>query len=182
MDMNTMVKVTNRSTGKVYYEIPEMNIRREFNPNEPKMVSVGEIAAVCQQTGGRALFYHYLLVEDDKVFHETVNVKEEPEYWLTAKMIPAWMVSSSLDEFTDALKYAPEGVKDLIKKQAVESKLSDMNKREAIKEILNFDVSFAIESLKPETPEEKAAAAMSSTSINTGRKTTPNYKIIAPKK
>ncbi len=181
MDANTMVRVTNRSTGKVYYAVPEMNIRREFNPNEPKMVSAGEIAAVCQQTGGRTLFYHYLMIENDEVFHEAVNVKEEPEYWLTAQMIPSWMVSSSLDEFTDALKYAPEGVKDLIKKQAVESKLSDMNKREAIKEILNFDVSFAIESLKPETPEEKAAAE-NSTSINTGRKTAPNYKITAPKK
>lgn len=181
MDASTKVKVTNRSTGKVYYAVPEMNIRREFNPNEPKMISAGEIAAVCQQTGGRTLFYHYLLIENDEVFHEAVNVKEEPEYWLTADMIPTWLTSCSLDEFIDALKYAPEGVKDLIKKQAVESKLPDMNKREAIKDILNFDVSFAIDSLRPETPEEKAAAESAAT-FSIKRKTAPNYKITMPKK
>lgn len=180
MDANTLVRVTNRSTGKVYYDIPEMGIKREFNPNEPKMVSVGEIAAVCQQTGGRALFYHYLLIEDDATFHNAVNVQEQPEYWLTAEMIPNWIKTCSLDEFTDALTYAPEGVKDLIKKEAVNSKLADMNKREAIKEILNFDVTFAIQAMAPETPEEVAAA--SSSKINTGRKTAPNYKITAPKK
>lgn len=180
MNENTLVRVVNRSTGKVYYDIPEMGIRREFNPNEPKMVSAQEIAAVCQQTGGRTLFYHYLLIEDDGVFHEAVNMKEEPEYWLTAEAIPNWISTCTLDEFTDALKYAPEGVKDLIKKEAVDSKLADMNKREAIKEILNFDVSFAIESLRPETPEEIAVA--NSAKIQTGRKTAPNYKITAPKK
>ncbi|MCM1323979.1 MAG: hypothetical protein NC218_07445 [Acetobacter sp.] len=108
-------------------------------------------------------------------------MEEQPEYWLTADMIPSWLLTSTMDEFTDALKYAPEGVKDLIKEQAVKTKLSDMNKREAIKEILNFDVTFGISAMEPETPEEKAAAA-NSTSINTGRKTAPNYKITAPKK
>lgn len=180
MNENTLVKVVNRSTGKVYYDIPEMGIRREFNPNEPKMISAQEIAAVCQQTGGRALFYHYLMIEDDTVFKDTVNMKEEPEYWLTTAAIPNWMTTSTLDEFIDALKYAPEGVKDLIKREAVDSKLADMNKRDAIKKILGFDVSFAIESLRPETPEEIASA--NSTQIQTGRKTAPNYKITAPKK
>lgn len=179
MDTNTIVKVTNRSTGKVYYEVPELGIKREFNPGSIWRVPASEIAAVCQQVGGRALFYHYLQVESDDVLHETINVSEQPEYWLTADMIPGWLMSSSMDEFTDALKYAPEGVKDLIKEQAVKTKLSDMNKREAIKEILNFDVSFGITAMEPETPEEKAAA--NSATINTGRKTAPNYKIVPPK-
>lgn len=178
MNNKTVVLVTNRSTGIVYYTVPEMNIRREFNPKETKRITVGEIAAVCSQAGGRELFYNYLYVQDQKALETTLNVKEEPEYWLTEAMIPKWLNTCTTDQFSDALHYAPEGIKDLIKKYAVSEPLVDMNKRQLIQEVLGFNVTAAIEASKPDTEEEKIAAAASK--YTPARKTTPNYKIIPP--
>jgi len=177
MNNNTIVLVTNRSTGIVYYTVPEMNIRREFNPKETKRITVGEIAAVCAQSGGRELFYNYLYVQDQEALETTLNVKEEPEYWLTEAMIPKWLKTSTIGQFSDALHFAPEGIKDLIKKYAVSEPLVDMNKRELMKEVLGFNVTSAIEASKPETPDEIAAAATPSAPA---RRSTPNYKIIPP--
>lgn len=180
MDQKTLVTVTNRSTGIAYYVIPEMNIRREYQPNETKKISVEEIAAVCSQPGGRELLYNYFMIKDENVIHETMNIKEEPEYWLTASKIPSWLNSCAIDEFSDALNYAPEGVKDLIKTFSVSVPLNDMNKRELVKQILDFDVTAAIKAKASE--DTTSAANENSTQISsTGRKTSPNYKIIAPK-
>lgn len=177
---NTIVLVTNRSTGHVYYTIPEMHINRDYNPKETKKITVGEIAAVCSQPGGRELFYNYLYVQDQEALQTTLNVKEEPEYWLTESQIPTWLKTSTVDEFKDALDYAPEGIKDLIKHYAVSKKLTDMNKRQIIQDKLNFNVTAAIEAAKPETEDEIAAAKAAATT--TTRRTTPNYKIVSPKK
>ncbi len=179
MNEKTVVAVTNRSTGIAYYVIPEMNIRREYQPNETKRVSVGEIAAVCSQPGGRELLYNYFIVQNTDIVHETMNIKEEPEYWLTASQIPTWLNSCTIDEFSDALNYAPEGVKDLIKKYSISVPLNDMNKRELVKDVLGFDVTAAIKAQTPETEEEKA---INNPQVTSGRKTTPNYKIVTPKK
>lgn len=178
MDEKTFVTVTNRSTGIAYYAIPEMNIRREYQPNETKKITVQEIAAVCSQPGGRELLYNYFLVQNVDTVHEVMNVKEEPEYWLTADKIPEWLNSCTIDEFSDALNYAPEGVKDLIKTYSISVPLIDMNKRELVKEILSFDVTAAIQAKASEATGENAATVKAPE----GRKTAPNYKIVAPKK
>ena len=54
------------------------------------------------------------------------------------------MESCSIDEFKDALDFAPNGTKDLIKQYAVSKPLNDYDKREAIKAQLGLDVSKAI--------------------------------------
>ena len=40
---DTMFNVKNRSTSTVVYRIPEMNIRREWQPGESKRISYEEI-------------------------------------------------------------------------------------------------------------------------------------------
>lgn len=79
------------------------------------------------------------------------------------------MDSCSIDEFKDALDFAPDGTKDLIKKYAVSKPLNDYDKREAIKAQLGFDVSKAIENMKPDEDEKKAEKVIS-TSVVTGRR------------
>lgn len=173
---NKIVEVTNRSSGKVLYVVPEMGIRREFYPRETKKVNIAEIEAVSSQPGGRELIYHYLLVKDQDALRDSLNVKEEPEYWFTEEKIPSWIVESSLDEFKDALDFAPEGVKELIKQYSVSLPLNDMNKRIAIQEQLGFDVNAAIAHATPDATEEVPQATTSRRRVST-----PEYKIVSKK-
>jgi len=81
------------------------------------------------------------------------------------------MDTCSLDEFKDALDFAPEGTKDLIKKYAVEKPLNDFSKREAIKDQLGFDVSKALENIQPDEEEKKSATNKVVGSTVSGRRT-----------
>lgn len=177
MDLETIVNVTNRSNGSVVYRIPEMNVRREFNRQETKRVPYKELEAVAAQAGGRELLYSCLLIENADALHEALNIQEEPEYWLTEGKIPEWINSCSLDEFKDALEFAPTGVKDLIKRYSVTVPLNASDKREAIKDILKFDVSKAIENNAYDKEEETAPQEQKGSK----RRSQPNYQISTPK-
>ena len=166
------VKVTNRSNGIVVYRIPEKNIRREFNPRETKIIDDSELVEVSAQPGGRELVYNYLLT-DEAVLINALNVIPEPEYFLTEEMIAgAWMDTCTLDEFKDAVEFAPEGVKDLIKQYAVSKPLNDMNKRLVIKEYLHYDVTKVLEMIAAEAAEAGTPAPTTAAK----RRSNPNYK------
>lgn len=155
--MNTKCTVSNKSAGSVVYKIPEMNIRREFQPHETrKNVDVAELEALSQLPGGKAMLCNYLFVDDAEIINYLLNAEPVLEYWLTEDQLPNWMVTCSLDEFKDALDFAPLGTKDLIKKLAVNMPLNDIAKREAIKEQLGYDVTASIEAAKDDivTAEE----------------------------
>lgn len=147
------IVVTNRSNGSVIYNIPEQNIRREFNVREKKTVPYSEIESVAAQNGGPELLYNYFYFENREVLTQALNIKPEIEYDLTEDKIPKWMVVCSLEEFQDALDYAPDGIKDLIKKFAVSLPLNDMEKREALLKQLKFDCTRAIENNREENKE-----------------------------
>lgn len=182
----TLISVTNRSNGSVVYRIPERHIRREFNRKETKRVPLQEIMEVAAQPGGRELIYNFLLIDSKDVVRDSLNLKEEPEYWLTEDMIAGdWMVTSTLDAFKDALDFAPEGVKALIKKYAVSKPLNDMAKRQALLDQLKFDVTKAIAMNEAETAAKEPSArreTITPAAGETGRRTTtPTYTIVTPK-
>lgn len=154
-----MAKVTNRSGGTCVYKVPEMNIRRVFQPHESKEIPVDELNAAVSQPGGRELFYHYLQIEDFATATKVLNLTPQPEYRLTEAEIPTWLNNCSVDELKDALDFAPEGVKDLIKSFAVTLPLTDMNKITAIKEALGFDVLEAIKNNAPDPDETPKTGA-----------------------
>ena len=158
------VNVTNRSNATVILRVPDRHFRAELNPKETRMLTYGDILDVAAQPGGRSLIYNFLLVQDQTALREGLNVKEEPEYWLTEDKIPSWMQTCPLPEFEDALNFAPQGVLDLIKKYAVSLPLNDMAKREAIQKFLQFNVTLAI------TNNEKSSADEVSTSTSAARR------------
>lgn len=170
--------VINRSSHGVSYPIPESQGRwRDFRPGESKKITYGELEAVLQQNGCAALFAKYLLIKDPGAVQELTNTKPEIEYYMTEDQIKKWLPTCSLDQFLDALDFAPDGVLTLIKKYAVSLPLSDMNKCNAIKEKLQFDVLKAIELNKTDTPvkqEEKKVrrAAVAQPTGTTGRRVT----------
>lgn len=182
MDRNTLVKVANRSGSTVVYQVPEMHITRTFTAREVKEVPFAELQAVSYQIGGQALLYNYLMIENEEALRLLINKQEEPEYWLTEDMIPTWINTSSIGEFTDALNFAPDGVKELIKQYAVSVPLNDIRKCDLIKEKLDFDVQTAIANDKADKEGEEPEDAPRRIVVPTGeRKSAPNYrKIIKP--
>ena len=183
LNSETIVKVTNRSTSTVVYRIPERHIRREFNKKETKKVPYQELIDVSAQPGGRELIYNFLLIENAEALREALNVKEEPEYWLTEDKIAGdWMTTCTLDEFKDALDFAPEGVKDLIKKYAVTKPLNDMAKRQALLDQLKFNVTAAIANNAADAAADSKDSIDTTGTGTTGRRATAtNYKIVTPK-
>lgn len=151
--------VTNKSNGRVAYDTPSFG-HRGFVYGEHKTIDEKELFELVQQPGGRELFYDCLYCGDTSFVEKLLDMKVEPEYKIAPEDMPHWMNESSLDEFKDGLDFAPDGMKDLIKKLAVEMPLNDYTKRKAILDQLGFDVTKAVEN----SGDELATAAPAKTS------------------
>lgn len=149
-----LVKVKNRSNNTVIYNIPDGGIRRTFSPGEIKQLDEQELQQLIYQPGGPELIAGYLLVEDKKVLAKLMGVPQ-PEYWLDEQGVIKLLTSSTFDEFLDCLDFAPPGVLELIQQQAVQLPLNDNSKREAIKKVLGFDVTAAIQHEREVKEEEE---------------------------
>lgn len=180
-----MAKVKNRSNGITVYNIPELgdkrNIRREFAPHETKEIPVEELEALTYVGGGENLLKNYLQILDKDIV-EKVNLSVEPEYAMSEEDVKKLMREGSLDAFKDCLDFAPQAIKDMIKDYAVSLPLNDSEKRDAIKEILKFDVDKAIMNKKAaeeEAPKEEEKTRRVEEKSAGGRRTTaPKYEIL----
>lgn len=186
---DTMYNVKNRSSSVVVYRIPETNLRREFQPGETKKIPFGELEKLTYQPGGHTLLEEFLQIVDEAVTNN-LNVHREVEYDMSETQIRDLLTHGSLDAFLDALDFAPIGVIDLIKTMSVSLPLEDYNKRKALLEKTGFDVDKAVANLQAEKAEEKTAANESAApterrvkpAAQTGRRTAPNYKVVAKDK
>ena len=77
---DTIYAVKNRSSSMVGYVVPEMNIRREFQPGETKKIAFKELEALSYQPGGLELIQDYLQTTAEELTKE-LNVTTEPEYY-----------------------------------------------------------------------------------------------------
>lgn len=139
-----LVNVKNRSNNTVIYSIPDGNVRQIFAPGQVKQISVDELQKLTYQPGGSELIAGYLLVEDRKVLNKIMGVPQ-PEYWLDEAGVVRLLNEASMDEFLDCLDFAPPGVLDMIRQKAVELPVNDNRKREAIKDILKYDVTAVLQ-------------------------------------
>lgn len=173
---NTVCTVTNRSNSTVIYNIPEDNIRREFSPRETKKIKFGELEKLSYRPGGDIIIEEYLIIGPEEAL-KALEVKPEPEYFLTEAELRTFMPQSSMDEFLDMLEYAPEGVLELVKTLAVSLPLTDTEKLEAIRKATGFNASAAIQHNK----EENTTEANEEKPVSTGRRTEPKYKTATTK-
>ena len=158
IDRDTIYNVMNRSSSMVVYNIPELNIRREFQPGETKRISFDELEKLTYQAGGTTLMQDYFLIRNADAT-EALNIATEPEYYMTDDEIKNLIVSGSLDEFLDCLDFAPEGVLEIIKKMAIELPMNDVEKRAALKKKTGLDVDAAIKNKMAEIMDEGEAVA-----------------------
>lgn len=141
--MADLVTVENRTAGKIVYQIPDRHIRRELAPRQAIRVPKEEIEALSYTAGGLDLIRNHLLVKDEQILDD-LNIHREPEYYMNADNVAKLIREGSLNEFKDALDFAPDGVKDMIKDLSVQIPLNDFSKRQALKEMTGFDVDAAI--------------------------------------
>lgn len=168
--MAELVTVENRTAGKIVYQIPDRHIRRELAPRQSIRVPKEEVEALSYTAGGLDLIRNHLLVKDEEVLDE-LNIHREPEYYMNADNVAKLIREGSLNEFKDALDFAPDGVKDMIKDLSVQMPLNDYAKRQALKEMTGFDVDAAIQHDKEnraiEDNETPAAAAPKTRRVQT---------------
>lgn len=183
MDLNTICAIKNRSSSLLVYKIPEKNIRREFAPGETKRIPFEEIRALSYQPGGSALIMNYLQVNQDVL--SALGYRPEPEYFMNESQIKDLLINGTLDEFLDCLDFAPSGVINLIKQYSVTLPLNDLQKRRALKKFLGFDVDKAIVHVEEDKQTEEETinvrtrrVVQNDTSMTTGRRTQPKYKVV----
>lgn len=153
MGNEQVYNVKNRSAGVVVYNIPELNIRRQFQPGEVKRISHAELEALSFRPGGKEIIASYLQVRNAEVLKE-LNIHTEMEYFMDRDQVIELIKAGSEDQWLDALNFAPAGVIELIKQLSVEIPLADYNKRQILKDKLGFDVDAAIRNSEVNNAEE----------------------------
>lgn len=144
MTKETMIRVANRDSGIVTYSLPELGVKRRFQPREEKEVPFGELEALSYIRGGQAVLKDYLVIKNEEALKELLP-HVEPEYFYSKEEVEKLLTEGTMDQFLDCLDFAPQGVLELIKESAVNLPLNDVAKRDAIKEKIGFDVTKAIE-------------------------------------
>lgn len=188
MDKSQKVAVKNRSHSTAVYTLPDLRIRREFSPGETKQLTLEELEALTYRPGGLILIKDCFLIEDTGIAKQILNQKIEPEYWLDEAGVKKLLNESSLDEFLDCLDFAPDGVIELVKVIATQLPLNDVKKREALKAKTGYDLDRALLNLRLVKEEEAAEGKVEEPTperrvkkTETGRRATPNYKVVTPK-
>ena len=85
-------------------------------------------------------------ISDDLLAHE---------YNWTEKDVEAILIYGSLDALKDALDFAPEGIVDMIVSKAVQMKLNDVAKREAITEATGRNITSMINLVEQSKQDEQ---------------------------
>jgi hypothetical protein len=152
---NMMVEVINNSTGSVSYYSELSRIHRKWDkPDSKKKVSLEELRELVSASGGYELLENFLLIKNMDV-REELGLPVNKEYMLDEKEIKA-LLKKSVDVLETTLENTSDSIKDKIAQAAIDSKLSDLNKLEVIKELSGVDVLFAIQEKKEEEKQEKA--------------------------
>ena len=152
----------NRSAGIVVYTVPDLGIRREFQPGETKKVTKEEIEKLSYTAGGQALIDNFLIVEEP--VREDLGMEVEPEYDYTEQDIVELIKNGDLDHWEDMLNFAPMGVIDLVKAFCVSLPLTDLNKAQMLLDKTGFDAMAAIKA------EKEVAADLASTGATEQKK------------
>lgn len=190
MDKDTLIKVVNKYSGVVGYEVPDLHIHRNFFPNESKEISYEQLERLSYTPGGAVILKEYLEITNREVANKLLQKEPEPEYYYSEEDIKKLMTQGTLDQFLDCLDFAPSVIIDMIKTLAVNMPLNDVTKRDAIRDKLGFDVTRAIEikNTKYDNGEENEASTAATgrraaaTKTNNGTPAATGRRYQSPKK
>lgn len=194
IENSKIIKVTNRSNGRVGYTIPDLNnLHRSFIAGETKEVSMEELRKLSWIAGGKVLLDKYLIIEDQDAIREIMG-EVEPEYYYTEEDVVNLLTNGTLEQLQDCLDFASEGVIELVKNMAVKLPVNSVAMRQEILKKTGFNVDKAImvneESAEDAQPEEEKSgrraapinASANTTAVASGRRAaapeTSKYKNI----
>lgn len=186
--MNKKVQIVNRSSGPVGYKIPEINLARTFAAGESKIIDTEELQKLAYQSGGQELIDMYFLIKDSEVANEfSPLAAKELEYNYTKEDVIKLVQFGTIDEFLDALDFAPEGVVELIKSVSIELPLTDTRKMQAFKDKKGTDLANLIK-INEEAKLEQVETKVNQRRVTTEsagesepertRRVTPQYNVI----
>ena len=191
MSDTVFYNVKNRSAGVATYKIPEIGVRRSFQPGEVKKISAEELEKLTYRPGGMALLANFLQILDAEAIAK-VGLHPQPEYHMSEQDIVKLMQTGSLDEFLDCLDFAPPGVIDLIKKLSVSLPLNDYQKKNALKAKTGFDCDAALKHVMEEKEDNGENTILKTsgerrvkkeeTPMTPERRTTPKYNVVSTDK
>lgn len=145
VDDNTKVEVRNLVGHETGYSVPELHVKRRFEPFETKKIEADELRKLHYRRGGRIMLHDYLCVMNDELRQEFDIPADQIEYDWTADDVKNLLLSGDDDTLRDALDFGPAGIVELIERMAFDMKIPDINKREIIKEMTGKDVNKQIE-------------------------------------
>lgn len=159
VDSKKVYLVTNRSASRVCYSVPEIGVKsRDFQPGETKKITWAELEGLSYLPGGDVIIKEYLQIKDPEAKEAFVG-NTEPEYNMGPEDVKNLILHGSLDEWLDALDFAPEGVIDLIKTLSVEVPLADTRKMDAFKKKTGVNLERMIKAKQEEAEEAAMLAA-----------------------
>lgn len=188
MSDTVFYNVKNRSAGVATYKIPEIGVRRSFQPGEVKKISAEELEKLTYRPGGMALLANFLQILDAEAIAK-VGLHPQPEYHMSEQDIVKLMQTGSLDEFLDCLDFAPPGVIDLIKKLSVSLPLNDYQKKNALKAKTGFDCDAALKHVMEEKEDDGENTILKTSGerrvkkeepATPERRTAPKYNVVTP--
>ena len=180
VEKNREIKLTNRDNGTVGYTIPDLNLHRTFSGGETKTITFEELEKLAWVKGGLNLLKDYLIIQDKEAAEELLG-NVEPEYYYTKDTIRTLLTEGTLEQLQDTLDFAPKGVIDLVKEEAVELPVNNVAMRDEILKKTNFNVDKAVEMKKAaledepveETTSKRRATPVTTKTTETGRKAKP---------
>lgn len=180
VEKNREIKLTNRDNGTVGYTIPDLNLHRTFSGGETKTITFEELEKLAWVKGGLNLLKDYLIIQDKEAAEELLG-NVEPEYYYTKDTVRTLLTEGTLEQLQDTLDFAPKGVIDLVKEEAVELPVNNVAMRDEILKKTNFNVDKAVEMKKAaledepveETTSKRRATPVTAKTTETGRKAKP---------
>lgn len=179
------IEVINRDSGTVGYVIPDMhNLHRVFQVNEKKYIPFEELRSLVGVPGGVYLLENCLQIQNEAVIQELLGTVE-PEYYYSDQDVKSLLLNGSLNQLEDCLNFAPSGVIDILKNEAINCELNDVKKRDLIFKKTGLNISAAIANKKlaaeegeeQEQPKQRKAATPEKT---TARRIAPTqYKVVS---
>ena len=187
-DNEKMVQVKNRNVGSTGYTF-ENGFHRRFEHNEVKTIPLEELKQLSYIPGGEYILKNCLVI-NDKAALDVLNLNVEPEYFYSEEDVKKILLEGSIEQLEDTLNFAPNGVKEMVKKFAVDLEIPDVRKRDLITKKTGFNINNAInvnhimaegldEAPVEEAPKRKAAPITASAEpVRKAATPAPKYNVV----
>ncbi len=159
---NMLVEVINNGTGSVSYRSELSRMKRRWDkPGAMKKIPLEELRELVSSSGGYELLESVLLIKNIDV-REELGLPIDESYLIDEKEIKT-LLKKSVNTLETTLENTTQAIKDKIAQEAINSKLSDLDKLELISEHSGLDVLTAIQEKKEEEKEKKTTKSKGTT-------------------